>query len=869
MKQKLTFLMVATLLLGVVFSINSVAWSFERQIPNRIPEDQIIPQSFEGFEKSGPYCEIINDFDSPIYYYGGFDSGMGFAVFMNPAQCGESPYPFEITDVHFYLYAPDGYHWPVALRVNIRDSNKGDSCSGPGDVLCSEDFSVDSDSAYPYMLTLNLSNPCCVNQPFFLEIIYTEPRDPAHPHPSLMMDDDFYPADTCDNWGLGLKVPGLYDEWYDIWTPPTPGDAVIRATGYTSSSHCDPEWYWKEDKPDQVPCPAPSGMPDFDQYQDEWIAYCGPVAVANCLWWYNAVPKGWSPPQLIDTLARYLHTNPDWGTYVDTMQMGLTQYFIDYGFDLYEHTYYQPDFYEMEDSLKECQDIILLLGFYQWDPQYQVYDRIGGHFVTMAGVSSGSLKVALSDPARDMAVWYQWPGRIRPPEHPTPEYPPTLHNDPTYVSQDMYTSTLESPTPGNPNWGLDYPYYIYRTEAPPFLGQNFQPEQEHLRGTYIRGVEVFTEVEYAVMICPGEWYWKPDKPDQEPFPAPSGMPDFDQNQFGLPDSQALCAPTAVANCLWWYNAVPDGTTPDDLIRLLSDYFRTDPVEGTYVDSIQAGLDRYFQKFGFDLQETTYWAPDFYEMEESLKVCQDIILALGFFWFDGVDWWIEGGHCVTMAGVNSEGRKVALSDPDADAAESGRPGRVRPEVHPPHPGDPTVVSQDVYDCTLDPEFPSPGNPFWEIDDYYTPPVRDKYSGKNIPQRFKPYAKPAPKEYVGFWRTEVIAAIMICPKPSNAVEGEEQGGLTPKDFELYQNYPNPFNNETLIQFNLRKSAEVTLVVYNILGQKVQTLVKGRIDAGPQSVGWDGKDEKGNELSSGIYFYQLKAGEVTETKRLVLLK
>jgi len=75
--------------------------------------------------------------------------------------------------------------------------------------------------------------------------------------------------------------------------------------------------------------------------------------------------------------------------------------------------------------------------------------------------------------------------------------------------------------------------------------------------------------------------------------------------------------------------------------------------------------------------------------------------------------------------------------------------------------------------------------------------------------------------------------------------------------------------VIKFNLRKSAEVTLVIYNILGQKVQTLVKGRMDAGSQSVSWDGKDEKGNELSSGIYFYQLKAGEVKETKRLVLLK
>jgi flagellar hook assembly protein FlgD len=111
------------------------------------------------------------------------------------------------------------------------------------------------------------------------------------------------------------------------------------------------------------------------------------------------------------------------------------------------------------------------------------------------------------------------------------------------------------------------------------------------------------------------------------------------------------------------------------------------------------------------------------------------------------------------------------------------------------------------------------------------------------------------------------VMICPKPV-AVEDEESS-LTPKDFELHQNYPNPFNNETIIKFNLRKPAEVSLTIYNILGQKVRTLVEGRSNAGSQTLSWDGKDDKGNDLSSGIYFYRLKAGELTETKRLVLLK
>lgn len=149
---------------------------------------------------------------------------------MNPEYCGPSPYPFGITDVHFYLYAPDGaYRWPVALRINIRDAHQGDSCTQPGQIICSEDISVPVDSAYPLMLTYSLSNHCCVDQPFFLEIIYTDPFDPDHRNPSLLMDMETPYPDTCDNW---MSWDGEYYEWWDFWAPPPPGDAIIRATGY-------------------------------------------------------------------------------------------------------------------------------------------------------------------------------------------------------------------------------------------------------------------------------------------------------------------------------------------------------------------------------------------------------------------------------------------------------------------------------------------------------------------------------------------------------------------------------------------------------------------------------------------------------------
>jgi hypothetical protein len=103
----------------------------------------------------------------------------------------------------------------------------------------------------------------------------------------------------------------------------------------------------------------------------------------------------------------------------------------------------------------------------------------------------------------------------------------------------------------------------------------------------------------------------------------------------------------------------------------------------------------------------------------------------------------------------------------------------------------------------------------------------------------------------------------------IEDEEENAITPKDFELYQSYPNPFNNQTIIKYDLLKPSQVTLTIYNILGQKVKTLVKECQAAGSKTVGWDGKDEKNKDLASGIYFYQLKAGEVTQTKRMILLK
>ena len=89
-------------------------------------------------------------------------------------------------------------------------------------------------------------------------------------------------------------------------------------------------------------------------------------------------------------------------------------------------------------------------------------------------------------------------------------------------------------------------------------------------------------------------------------------------------------------------------------------------------------------------------------------------------------------------------------------------------------------------------------------------------------------------------------------------------TPKSFFLSQNYPNPFNPSTTIRFSLVKSCHVTLKVYNILGQEVETLVEGERRVGEYEVRWTPED-----LASGIYFYRLQTGELAESKKLVLMK
>jgi len=88
-----------------------------------------------------------------------------------------------------------------------------------------------------------------------------------------------------------------------------------------------------------------------------------------------------------------------------------------------------------------------------------------------------------------------------------------------------------------------------------------------------------------------------------------------------------------------------------------------------------------------------------------------------------------------------------------------------------------------------------------------------------------------------------------------------------FMLYPNYPNPFNPSTTIQYQIPKRSKVALRIYNIMGQEIRTLVSGYESAGLKSVIWDGRDNKGNKVTSGIYLYRIQVDNFIKTKKAVL--
>ena len=121
------------------------------------------------------------------------------------------------------------------------------------------------------------------------------------------------------------------------------------------------------------------------------------------------------------------------------------------------------------------------------------------------------------------------------------------------------------------------------------------------------------------------------------------------------------------------------------------------------------------------------------------------------------------------------------------------------------------------------------------------------------------------------TVVIAAVAADQQlqvTESATGVDEPVGFVNR-YELFHNYPNPFNPSTTIRYSLKEDAYVSLKVFNMLGQEVKTLVNNFQTAGPKQVEWDGRNERGTSVATGMYVYRMKAGDFVRSNKMILSK
>jgi PKD repeat protein len=327
--------------------------------------------------------------------------------------------------------------------------------------------------------------------------------------------------------------------WQDVLDPAVGGPDLLlpgHSIVITVDFHTDitDTMYWKEAGWMDY---APKGMPDIDQKQDAWFEaasdrwyYCGPVAAANSLWWFDSKfePSPTPPPVINDgypllqsynppawddhdprnvqpfvtALAAHMGTTAAAGTNLNGMATGIQDYINSKGLggQYTVHKEPKPDFEWVQKEARRSEDVILLLGFWQPVPGTPNYIRIGGHYVTVAGIDSRHNLVGFSDPYLDRAE-AGLPGRVLPNPHlplHSAAPPDELHNDARFASHDVY-NTMGTGTPGG-IWG-PVSYAATCDDILNFAGQNEGDFPNSTSGCN-PGLPIFTEVEYAVAVSP-------------------------------------------------------------------------------------------------------------------------------------------------------------------------------------------------------------------------------------------------------------------------------------------------------------------------------------------------------------------------------
>lgn len=184
------------------------------------------------------------------------------------------------------------------------------------------------------------------------------------------------------------------------------------------------------------------------------------------------------------------------------------------------------------------------------------------------------------------------------------------------------------------------------------------------------------------------------------------------------------------------------------------------------------------------------------------------------------------------------------------------------------GSPTsfIAGAEYY---LDTE-PSPGNgqPLWPSDGSFN--SRTENFGGVVPTSNisigDHWLYTRVKDNQGQWSNPDSNLITV--REPTAIDADSGFGL-PTKFRVFNNYPNPFNPNTTIRYGVPQNTQVKLVVYDIRGNLVKTLVDEREDIGWYQIQWDGTNENGSHVSTGVYFYRLVTKQFTRTNKMILIK
>jgi hypothetical protein len=113
------------------------------------------------------------------------------------------------------------------------------------------------------------------------------------------------------------------------------------------------------------------------------------------------------------------------------------------------------------------------------------------------------------------------------------------------------------------------------------------------------------------------------------------------------------------------------------------------------------------------------------------------------------------------------------------------------------------------------------------------------------------------------------MVIIPELPPIVSVDDESASTPDSYNLEQNYPNPFNPSTTISYSVVKPDNVSIKIYDVLGREVKTVVNEFKENGYYQVQWNGENNFGYKVNSGIYFYRIESGLFVDTKKMILLK